>query len=59
VRRERKVDLDECLGDIVKAIGSDRTKYTRQLEKDPVALADRLAAVELKNPEGERVRGET
>ena len=43
---------------IAKTIGIDSGEYTRQLENDPVALADRLAAVEL-NPEGERVRGET
>ena len=47
-----------CLTDIAKTIGIDAGEYTQQIKKDPVALADRLAAVEL-NPEGERVLGET
>ena len=38
-----------CLIDIAMTIGIDATEYTKQLKKDPVALADRLAEVEI-NP---------
>ena len=50
--------MSKCLVDIAETVDVATTEYTLLLEDDPVALADRLAAVEI-NPEGERVRGET
>jgi len=48
LRRERKDNLERCLVYIAKTMDLSETEYITQLHKDPVALADRLAAVEIK-----------
>jgi len=48
LHRERKCKLDTCLLDIAETMGMSNLLYTMQLNEDPVALADRLAAVEIK-----------
>ena len=48
LHRERKDSLETCLFDIVSEMELGVEEYITQLEEDPVALADRLAAVEIK-----------
>jgi len=49
LHRERKVDLEDCLDHIVGMMEIKRSKYTKKLNKDPIALANSLAAVEIKD----------
>ena len=40
--------MTDCLRDIAETVDITTPEYTWQLHDDPVALADRLAAVEIK-----------
>jgi len=48
LHRERKDGLGLCIESIAQTLDMLTDQYIQQLKEDPVALADRLAAVEIK-----------